>query len=303
MQLFPNGVKLIEVIELKQCNFKNLYIGSNLGIIGTVIYQQDGQTFYDHKLLGKKLNDKIVLRDENGASVNDVFIIILRTYNKVTATTTNTRLLQASERGLQADSQYGTLYISDDPVSESGETVPFNWLMYIVVPVCSLVVVILVVVFIMCCCCKKSSSESIPAPKKKEPQSQAKNAKPMESQRTVHDESTRDVVQPIYMPSDRSLGGKPIPLDSRKDIPKTQENSFISSNSNIEQPKSTENHYGITPDRTPGMTPDRTPDMTPDRTPDMTPERRSLDGRSQENEKRTPSKSPRRRVARRRRAR
>lgn len=296
---------MIEVVELKQCNFAGLYVGSNLGIIGSVIYQQDGKTFHNHKLLGEKLNDEILLQNENSASVNDVFIIILRTYNKVTSTSTTTqsRLLQVSERILETGSPYGTLYISNKKVSENGEPAPFNWLMFVVIPLCGLVGVGFIGFMIWCLCCRKGTSESISPPKKNPAETKPKTSKPIESesQRTIHDGSSRDVVQPIYMPSDRSLGGKPIPLDSRKDIPKTQENSFISTNTanNPPQPRddSSENHYGITPDRTP----DRTPNRTPDRTPDMTPERRSLDNKSQENGGRTPSKSPRRR--RRRRAR
>jgi len=252
--------------------------------------------------LGDKITSEIVLRDENNSSLNNVFIIILRTYFKATTTTTSRILAESTQRILETSSQYGTLYISDGKVNEEGEPAPFNWLLFVVVPACSVAVLGLVGIIICCCCCKKKESETISHPKKAYAEQKKKDPKPVESQRTIHDGSNRDVAQPIYMPSDRSLGGKPIPLDSRKDIPKTQENSLILDNSINTPNRSRENSpdsYRI-PDRTPDRTPDRSPDRTPDRTPDMTPERRRSRDNSDNEGRYTPSKSPKRRVARRR---
>ena len=286
---------MIEVVEINQSNFGSLYIAGNVGIVGSVIHQTDGgSTYFNVKLLGNKVNSEIKLRDENSSSVNNVFIIILRTFNKVTTTTT--RLLsEKSNRILETSSDYGTVYISDGKVTETGEASSFNWLLFIVIPACGLLAIILVIVFICCCCCKKEESEQIKAPKKE----YAKESKPQESQRTIHDGSNRDVIQPIYMPSDRSLGGKPVPLESRKEIPKTVENSLLMDNSmntpNRSRENSPDSHNPYNPDRTPertfNMTPDRTPDMSPDKTPNRTP---------QDSPDRTPDKSPKRRRRRRR---
>ena len=131
MELFPNSVNLIEVVDLPKCNFESIYIGANVGLIGSVIYQQDGGLLYNnHKFLGDKLTAEIVLKKENMASVNDVFIIILRTYYK--APTASARLL-SNERILQTSSVNGTLYISDGKVNEEGEPAPFNWILFVAV--------------------------------------------------------------------------------------------------------------------------------------------------------------------------
>lgn len=312
---------MIEVFELSKSQYESIYISGNVGLIGSVIYQQDGGAIYNiQKLLGEKVNPKIELRKENSSSMNNVFIIILRTFNKISTTTTTVteRLLgETSNRFLETSSEYGTIYISDGKVNESGEEASFNWLMFIVIPACGVLVIGLVITFI-CCCCKKSQSEPINAPKK-EYANNAKNAQPVESQRTVHDGSNRDVVQPIYMPSDRSLGGKPLPLESTKNIPKTQENSLIMDNATPQRSRENSpdnyNHYNVdvTPDRTPEITPQdspgRTPQDSPGRTPQDSPDRsvsrrrrrRTSRNPSQENSRPvTPSKSPKRRVARRR---
>jgi hypothetical protein len=300
--MFPSGTNLIEVIDIQKCDFEKIFIGSNVGIIGSAIHQTDGGAYVIKKFLGEKINSEILLRNENAASINNVFIIVLRTYNTVTAASTG-RLLQAdSGRVLQQDSVNGTLYISDGQVNEEGEPAPFNWLMFIVIPACSALVLILVSVFIYCCCCKKTTEElKLPKKDKYDP-SKAKNATPQESQRTVHDGSNRDVQQPIYMPSDRSLGGKPVPLESRQEIPRTQDNSMILAKTDNSDKS----------DNTPVQSRENSIDKKDDVTPDASPqrgrrERRERDvSRSREvsqdvSRENTPSKSPRRRVARRRR--
>ena len=297
VQLFPGGVSLIEVVDIANCDFESIYIGSNLGIIGSVIHQVDGGAYQIHKFMGEKINDQIILRKENPASINHVYVIILRTYNQVTAQTG--RLLQETPtRVLEAGSVYGTLYISDAKVNEEGEPAPFNWLLWVVVPGASVLVLVLVVVFICCCCCRKGS-EAIPAPQKKYTPAKPKDTTPTQSERTIHDGSHRDVQQPIYMPSDRSLGGKPIPLESRKDIPKTQDNSLILDKSLNTPERSREPSPEKSQEPTPADSPGR--GRRRERDVDAQPSREvSQDISRDMSGENTPGKSPKRRVRRRR---
>ena len=227
---------------------------------------------------------KAILRDQNSASVNDVYIYIFRTYNKITQPTTSStsRLLQSaniSERILET-SNYGTVYLSDNNIDSTGEAKMFNWLFFIVIPVAGLLTIIVIIVLIVCCC-KKSKDAAPKKPTKKKPitatgpsQIEREDLNAPQNNNATPKIATRDIRQPMYVPSDRSIGGKHMPLESHRSIPKTQDNSYMGGSDN-------DISRGMTPERTPERSPEKVPlkkpekkipekskDVSPDRTPD-----------------------------------
>lgn len=215
--MFAATDQLIEYIKIQNCTFEFLYVNANVGLNGSVIYQEDGQTVMSHqKLFSDSKSAKIALRKTNMASQNDVYIILTRTYNK--APTASNRILTGRILGTSA---LGTLYISDKNVTTSGGVAPFNWLYFVVLPVIGVLLLVAIGVIVMCCCRKKSEKSK---PMDGKARYKAGTSKQVVSTRTVDDVSSKSIDTPFAMDSDRNMGGKGDVLDrGRKD--KTAENS------------------------------------------------------------------------------
>lgn len=215
--MFAATDHLIEYVKIQNCTFEFIYVNANVGLNGSVIYQEDGKTVMDHqKLFSDSKSAKITLRKTNMASQNDVYIILTRTYNK--APVASSRILTGRILGTSA---LGTLYLSDNNVTSSGGVAPFNWLYFVVLPVIGVLVLVAIGVIVMCCC-RKKTEESKPVDGKA--RYKAGSSNDINSKRTVDDVSTQNIDMPFTMNSDRSMGGKGDRLDrGRKD--KTAENS------------------------------------------------------------------------------